>query len=393
MDDMILPAGSLANYIFPNNWHVHWSIMIVIYPYVTGLVAGAFVVSSMYHVFGVKEFKPVANMALVAAFCFGLFAALPLLVHLGQPQRAFEIYITPHLTSAMSVFGYIYSSYLLLLMIEIWVIYRKTFIAKYHEAGGKGLKGWIWYALTLGVTEYFPECDESDRKLAKFLAGIGIPWACLLHGYVGFVFGSVKAVAWWATSLQPFIFLSSAIVSGMAIMFLMYCFVCWRNGWKYDLPLAKKFLVSLWIAFILDYAMEALELSFFIYDQGHEWKVIKPLLMGPLYWPYVLGQMGFLSLMPVLLLGVCSLLDIRDKALIYLGSASSLLLVFQVLVMRFNVVVGGQLISKSERGYVDYHMEWYGKESMLTAALILLMPFVTYYIISRFIPVLTKHGE
>lgn len=385
METFGLPAGALVNYIYPNNAHVTWSIMIVIYPYITGLVAGAFVLSSMYHVFGVKEFKPIANFALVAAFCFGLFAAVPLLFHLGQPQRAYEIYTTPHTTSAMSIFGYVYSSYLVLLMIEIWVIYRKVFIEKAGEATGYMV--YFWQVMCLGITEYNPKSAKFDKKFAKFLAGIGIPWACLLHGYVGFVFGSVKAVAWWATALQPFIFLSSAIVSGIAMMFVMYSFIMWRRGHGYDYVLIKKFMITLWMAFILDYALEILEITFVSYEQGAHWAVIKPLLMGPLFNSYVLGQMGFLSLGPILVLGIVSLLDIRGKALLYLGNLGSIMLILQVLVMRFNVVVGGQLISKSERGFVDYEFEIFAKEGVLTAMIIFAAPFVTYYVVSRFIPI------
>lgn len=385
MEAFGLPGGALVNYIFPNNAHVTWSIMIVIYPYITGLVAGAFVLSSMYHVFGVKEFKPIANFALVAAFSFGLFAGVPLLFHLGQPQRAYQIYTTPHTTSAMSIFGYVYSSYLVLLMIEIWVIYRKVFIEKANEA--TGIMALFWKLLCLGITTYNPESASFDKKFAKFLAGIGIPWASLLHGYVGFVFGSVKAVAWWATSLQPFIFLSSAIVSGIAMMFLMYAFIMWRRGQGYDYSLIKKFIITLWMAFILDYSLEVLELTFVSYEQGAHWAVIKPLLLGPLYKPYVLGQMGILSLGPLLVLGIGSLLDIKDKALLYLGSLGSAMLVLQVLVMRFNVVVGGQLVSKSERGFVDFEFEFFTKEGVIMAGIILAAPFITYYVISRFIPI------
>ncbi len=385
METLGLPGGALVNYIFPNNAHVVWSIMIVLYPYITGLVAGAFVVSSMYHVFGVKEFKPIANFALIAAFSFGLFAAVPLLFHLGQPQRAYEIYTTPHTTSAMSIFGYVYSSYLVLLMIEIWIIYRRVFIEKANEA--TGVMAIFWRVLCLDITTYNPESAQFDKKVAKFLAGIGIPWACLLHGYVGFVFGSVKAVAWWATALQPFIFLSSAIVSGMAMLFVMYSFIMWRRGGHYDYVLIKKFMISLWMAFILDYSLEVLEVTFVSYEQGAHWAVIKPLLLGPLYESYVLGQMGLLSIGPLLVLGIVSLLDIRGKALLYLANLGSLMLVFQVLVMRFNVVVGGQLISKSERGFVDYEFEFFSKEGLLTAIIIFVAPFVTYYVISRFIPI------
>ncbi|MHA1159086.1 MAG: NrfD/PsrC family molybdoenzyme membrane anchor subunit, partial [Alphaproteobacteria bacterium] len=67
---MDLPNDALINYVLPNNTHVWWSLMIIIYPYTTGLMAGAFVVSSLSHVFKVKEFQPIGNFALIAAFCF-----------------------------------------------------------------------------------------------------------------------------------------------------------------------------------------------------------------------------------------------------------------------------------------------------------------------------------
>ena len=43
---------------------------------------------------------------------------------------------------------------------------------------------------------------------------IGIPSAFLLHGYVGFIFGSIKANPWWSSPLMPIVFLFSAMVSG-----------------------------------------------------------------------------------------------------------------------------------------------------------------------------------
>ncbi len=177
---MELPHDALINFLFPNNQTVWWSMMIVIYPYITGLVAGAFVVSSFYHVFKVEEYKPIANLSLFAAFCFGLFAGVPLLFHLGQPQRAYEIYVTPHLTSDMSMFGYVWGGYMVLLMIKIWLIYRPYFIRKAEET--KGFMGFVWGALTLGVRTYHPDSATLDRKITFFLTGLGIPWAFILHG-------------------------------------------------------------------------------------------------------------------------------------------------------------------------------------------------------------------
>ena len=382
---MELPHEALINYVFPNNQQIWWSVMIVIYPYITGLVAGAFVVSSLYHVFKVEEYKPIANFSLIAAFCFGLFAGLPLLVHLGQPQRAYEIYVTPHLTSAMSIFGYVYSGYLLLLMIEIWLIYRAFFIAEAQRSSG--LMQLVWRALSLGISEYHPQSARIDRKLATILAGVGIPWACLLHGYVGFIFGSVKAIPWWATALQPLIFLSSAVVSGMAMIMLMYSFIMWRRGAGYDFAMLRKLIIALWIAFVLDWALEMLELVHVYYRHGHEWAEIGPLLAGPLYNSYVIGQILVASLIPTVLMGYVVLSKAGGRKLLYLSNVCSLLLLLQVLLMRYNVVIGGQLISKSGRGFVDFQLEFFGKEGVLTALIIFAGPFVVYYLISRFIPV------
>ena len=37
---------NVSGFSFPNDIHIMWSLMIVMYPYVTGLVAGAFIVSN-----------------------------------------------------------------------------------------------------------------------------------------------------------------------------------------------------------------------------------------------------------------------------------------------------------------------------------------------------------
>ena len=387
----MLPNESLVNYFFPNEAEIHWSLMIVIYPYITGLVAGAFVVSSLYHVFQIKAFENIARLALVAAFCFGLFAALPLLFHLGQPLRAFNIFFTPHTTSAMSVFGYVYSGYMILLMIELWLVYREHFIQKAQET--QGMTGLFWKILTLGVMDYTPESARVDYKLTTFLAAIGIPWACFLHGYVGFIFGSVKANAWWATPLQPIIFLLSAIVSGIAMLMLMYAFIRWRTRQPYDFPMIQKLMVFLWGFFIIDFFLEGLEIVYVAYEHGHHWSVIGPLLSGPLYDSFVIGQVLVLSVVPFLILGFITIFSPWGKGLLYLANLASILLVLQVLFMRFNVVVGGQLISKSDRGFTEFHWEFLTREGVVPALILLSGPFVVFYIISRFIPVLGDEPE
>jgi Ni/Fe-hydrogenase subunit HybB-like protein len=93
-----LNVSSYIGYVYPNESVFPWSVLIVSYPYMTGLVAGAFTVSSFYHVFGMQTYKPVARFALLTALSFMLFVPLPLLLHLGHPERAFNAMITPQWT-------------------------------------------------------------------------------------------------------------------------------------------------------------------------------------------------------------------------------------------------------------------------------------------------------
>ncbi|MEA3412941.1 MAG: NrfD/PsrC family molybdoenzyme membrane anchor subunit [Pseudomonadota bacterium] len=382
----MLPDGSLVNFAFPNDTHIVWSLMIVIYPYITGLVAGAFVVSAFYHVFRIREFASIAHMALVAAFCFGLFAALPLLIHLSQPQRAFNIFFTPHLSSAMSIFGYVYAGYMVLLIVELWLTYRPHFVEKARTT--TGIQCAIYRALMLGASCDTAASRRIDANLVRFLAAVGIPWACLLHGYVGFIFGSVKANAWWATPLQPLIFLMSAIVSGMAMLMLMYTVIIWYRKQSFDYVMIRKMAAYMWGFFIIDFTLEMLEVLYAAYENGHHWQVIKPLLSGPLFYPWVVGQVLILSVVPLFVLGIPVIFRVRDRVVLYLVNFAALLLVLQVLLMRFNVVVGGQMISKSSRGFVEYHFELLGKEGLLVAGILLTAPFVVYAIISALVPVL-----
>lgn len=385
---MELPIDSLVNYIFPNNVHVFWGLMIVTYPYITGLMAGAFVVSALAHVFKVEVFKPIGNFVLIAALSFGAFAGLPLLVHLGQPQRFYEIYVTPHTTSAMSIFGYVWGGYVVILLLEIWLIYREHFVRMANQTDG--IMGRIWAALALGVLTYHPDSARIDRKLSTILAGIGIPWAIILHGYVGFIFGSVKAIAWWATPLQPVIFTLSAIVSGMAMLMVMYSFIKWRRAEPYDYTMIKVFMAYLWGFFILAFALEMLEVAFVVYENGGHWAQIEPLLKGPLYGSYFIGQVLTLSVIPLLLMGILVLSSIRGKALLYLANLCALMLLGQVLFMRFNVVIGGQLISKSERGFVHYEWEFLGHEGILASAVVFTAPFFAFYFLTRYLPILGR---
>ncbi len=371
------------DFVFPNEVNVTWTTMIVLYPYITGLVAGAFIVSSLYHVFGRSDLKPVALFSLASAFVFLLFATLPLLVHLGHPERAFNIMITPNFSSAMAGFGYIYLAYLLLVVLEIWFVLRSEFIRRARE---RGPVAWLCRAILLFDLHEDEASRRADRKLVRLLAGLGIPLACLLHGYVGFLFGALKANPWWSTPLMFVIFVFSAIVSGIAVLIFHYFVVSWINGWKVDQPCVRALSRYLWGFMIVAVALELLEILSIAYKQTEEWEVLGKLIEDKLFISYVLMQFMIFSLIPFMLLAVCALFKLRDRLANALTWTAATMLLFQVLLMRWNVVIGGQLLSKSMRGFTSYFPGLWEKEGLVMAAVIFTLPFGILYLFHRIIP-------
>ncbi|MBE0492517.1 MAG: polysulfide reductase NrfD [Sulfurospirillum sp.] len=378
----------LLNYVYPNDIHAHWSLMIVIYPYITGVVAGAFIVSALAHVFHVKALQPVAKFALIFALSWALFVTAPLLNHLGHPERALNMLFTPNFVgpSMMSGFGYIYMSYSILLIFEILVIYRyELTVMKQSMSGAKRL---LYDLLTLGTNDATQESRKRDHKVAFVLAAIGIPLACTLHGYVGFIFGAVKSVDWWFTPLMPIIFLLSASVSGIAGMILFYIGIKKITGKIHEIPTEtiKTMVQLLWAFFIFDFLFEMIEIAVHAYGGTEGWHVIKAALSGPLYFSFWTMQVKILSVIPFIALMILSLKNVSRNTLLLVAPIVSFMLLAQVLFMRWNVVIGGQVMAKSERGFAVFHPQFWEKEGIAVTIVMLVAPIVTLWVLSKIFP-------
>ncbi len=376
--------AAISNYVFPNDFHVHWSLMIVLYPYITGLVAGAFIVSSLYHVFHVKALKPVARFSLLFALAFLICATWPLLNHLGHPERAMSMMLTPNPTSAMAGFGYIYSAYFIVLLLEIIFIMRPTVVALGAQASG-GMKV-LYNILAIGSDNVSEKALKLDHKIIGFLAAIGIPMACVLHGYVGFIFGGIKANPLWATPLMPVIFLLSACVSGIAGIIFAYILLMKLKGKAIDVDCVQTMIKYLWGFFILDFVFEMLEIFSHFYMSTHHWHTLDALYSGPLFNTFWVAQVGIFSVIPFVLLMALSLIKVKDSILLFFAPVVSVMILIQVLLMRWNVVVGGQLMSKSERGATTFHPGWFEKEGIIPAILIMIAPIVILWLIGKVLP-------
>ena len=382
---------TFSEFLFPNDLHVFWSLMIVTYPFITGLVAGAFIASSFYYLFGMKELEPISRFSLLLSFAFMTCATLPLLLHLGHPERAFNVMIIPNFKSAIAAFGFIYNFYSIILIFMLWLVYRIEIIESYKKS--TGIKRAIWGILTLGVKEVTNESIEADKKVIRILSIIGIPAACILTGYVGFLFGSVKSNPWWSTPLMPQIFVISAIISGLASVILIYLFLGWRGVMDREYKCLQRLAVILWYFIVLAIVFEGLEILFFYYEKGDEWLVVSTLLSGKLFFSFVILQWGLGLLIPFVSLTLILFVKRYEHLFATLAAIASIFALLEVWIMRWNIVIGGQLFSKSFIGFRSYHPHWFEKEGILTTIIITLLPLLILYVLSRFVTLWESEKE
>ena len=311
----------VSGFIYPNEVKLQWSVLIVLYPYITGLVAGAFILASLNRVFNVKALRPTYELSLLAAFSFLLVATMPLIAHLGQPQRFYEIMMTPHLTSAMAIFGFVYLWYLMaVLLLEIYFDYRRDMYLWSNQK--KGLLRWLYRFLTLGVYDVSPKALKWDEKLGYIITVIGIPSAFLLHGYVGFIFGSIKANPWWSSVMMPVIFLFSAMVSGIALVLFLYFAVNIIRKQKLDMACLDAMGKYLFYILILDFTLESLDQIHRVYVAEESFDIIS-ILMSKLFWTLSIMQVLLGTMIPLVTLFIFQLKKPREviRKVSYLLSA------------------------------------------------------------------------
>jgi Ni/Fe-hydrogenase subunit HybB-like protein len=375
----------VQGFMYPNEIELQWSILIVLYPFITGLVAGAFILASLERVFNVQAVRPTYRLALLTALAFLLVAPLPLQLHLGHPERSFEMYLTPHTTSAMAMFGFVYLWYLMVvLLVEIWLDYRKELVLAFRAS--TGLKRRFYQVLTLGSNNISPASLRLDDRVGRIVTIVGIPSAFMLHGYVGFIFGSVKANPWWSTPMMPIVFLFSAIVSGIAAVMLLYIVLNWWRRAAIDMVCVDTVARYLFYAFLVDFSLEMLDLIHRIYEADESFRALDFMVHTKLFVSQIVLQIIVGTLVPIALLAATQLVRLAPRARVNIYLVAGVLTMIGIFAMRWNVVIGGQLFSKSFLGYTTYKMGFATREGLLPAIILMILPFGILAVLLRILP-------
>ncbi|MDR3753180.1 MAG: polysulfide reductase NrfD [Terracidiphilus sp.] len=385
--------NGVVGFMYPNEYALQWSILIVLYPFITGLVAGAFILASLERVFRVEAVKPTYRLALLTALAFLLDAPLPLQLHLGHPERSPEMYFTPHATSAMAMFGYVYLWYLMaVLVFEIWLDYRREIVILSQQS--KGLLRVIYKIMTLGSSNISERALHIDDKVGWIVTLIGIPSAFMLHGYVGFIFGSIKANPWWSSPLMPVVFIFSAMVSGVAAVMLIYMATTKLRKLAIDMRCVDTIAMYMFYIFIIDFSLEMLDLIHRIYEADESFRSLDFMVHTKLFFSQIVLQIILGTLVPLTLLFITQVwknnltATVRKRIYVICGS----LIMISVFAMRWNVVIGGQLFSKSFLGYTTYKMELVTREGLLAAVGLCVLPLLFLWVLVKLLPPWPEKG-
>jgi predicted membrane protein len=380
--DIGLQGGGLEN--------IYWGILIVTYPFISGLVAGSFVVASLSHLFGRHHLNRLAPLALIVSFALLVTAPVTVLADARQPANAFELFTRPHIPwSPLGDFTVIWATYVVLMIVELYVAFR---IGNARISLGTGWRAGLSRFLALGSTDRSERSRTRDAKVLMVLSAVGILLAFLFHGYIGFVFGAIKARAVWSTPLMPILFIVSAMVSGVAFMYLVYVLVSRFYGDHVDPRITRSLLGYLMGFLLLDAFIDVVDLvtsGVSAYTQGPVSQgIVRIYLQGPHAFSYLGLQLGVGLVLPVLMWLVP-----RVRSTVLGGAAISLCVLVGVYAMRYNVVLGGQMESKISQSLIHMSVPLTGFDSVQTVIGVFALAFLAFLALAWLLPWRQQEGQ
>lgn len=284
---------------------IPWKVYIPLYFYFTGLSAGSFILSTLSTVFGIKYFKPMALPAAIISFMLLLLAPACLILDLHQPLRFWHTLVPEYFnrTSALSYGSWLLTVYPVANLIYIYFIFVK------------------------------------NDRMTKVIGTITVPLAIFVHAYTGFAFALVRARAWWHSALMPGYFLTSALLSGIALLLVVALIMDRLKTQKLELELYKSLRLmmvgilltdlfwtgSFWLTLLVSNADGYASIRYALHEKSYVW-----------------GEFVCGMLVPLIIL----VLPWTREKRIWL-CAASLLIIGGVFLMRYSVVFIGFAIPMS----------------------------------------------
>ena len=148
----------------------------------------------------------------------------------------------------------------------------------------------------------------------------------------------------------------------------------------------------LYYAFIVDFSLEMLDLIHRIYVSDESFQSLDFMVKTRLWGSQVLLQIVVGTLVPLTLLGLTQVrkISVAVRQRMYVLAAA--LTMVGIFAMRWNVVIGGQLFSKSFLGYTTYKMGFATREGLLPALIVMALPVFILWALVKLFPPMEEEG-
>ncbi|MHC4662528.1 MAG: NrfD/PsrC family molybdoenzyme membrane anchor subunit [Planctomycetota bacterium] len=342
---------------------VPWGLQVILAVFYIGLSAGSLVISSLYAIFGKKEYKPFARISVFLAFLFLVAALLSIISDWGRPDRIFEPFSNFNPLSMLSINPFLYNVYMLICIVYLWAMFKEK------------------------------------EKFIKVIAPIAVIWAIGVHSGTGAIFGFVPRELYQSALLPPS-FIAAALSSGTALMILVLLLLFKVTGRSLDekliIRLGKLLAIFIVVVMYFMFVENAYRLylpvsheagMYFLFGGFHSgifW--VGLILLGSVVPAIILFNPGTVKQVPWVVI-------------------SCILVVFGVLCERYIIVIPGQthapelfpnkkvVSSALAEGYVGYSISFYEVLQALGVVGIIGFAFVLGLKLFRMMPTEAKDRE
>jgi len=185
---------------------------------------------------------------------------------------------------------------------------------------------------------------------------------------------------------MPVVFIFSAMVSGIAAVMLLYMALTKLRKLKIDIKCVDSIAMYLFYIFVIDFSLEMLDLIHRIYEADESFRSLDFMVHTKLFVSQIVLQILLGTVTPLILLFLTQVVKFPEIVRKRMYVTSGVLALIGIFAMRWNVVIGGQLFSKSFLGYTTYKMEMVTREGLLPAVILTILPFVFLWVLLQLLP-------
>jgi len=142
-----------------------------------------------------------------------------------------------------------------------------------------------------------------------------------------------------------------------------------------SMPCIDTIACYLFYAFVVDFSLEMLDLIHRIYESDESFKTLDFMVQTRLFTSQIVLQIIVGTLVPLALLAATQVVAFAERVRTRLYVVAGALTLIGIFAMRWNVVIGGQLFSKSFLGYTTYKVDFASQEGLLMALALMVLPF------------------